>query len=74
MAFTLFLISGLTAINATSVGVLSPWGQARFHTSHEGFALTLSLYLIAVAFTPLVLAPMSELFGRNSIYFVSCSM
>ncbi|KAL1410759.1 hypothetical protein Q8F55_001701 [Vanrija albida] len=67
---TLF-ITLLTAGNATSVGIMATWGVDWFHTTQTGFMLSLTMYLGALAITPLVLAPMSELFGRNPIYQVT---
>ncbi|BEI96699.1 hypothetical protein CcaverHIS631_0202880 [Cutaneotrichosporon cavernicola] len=67
----LYYLVALTAINATSVGVMAPWGVPWFNTTYVGYALSVFMYLFGIAITPLVLAPMSELFGRNVIYQVT---
>ncbi|TXT06467.1 uncharacterized protein COLE_05798 [Cutaneotrichosporon oleaginosum] len=67
----LYYLVALTAINATSVGVMAPWGVPWFKTTYVGYALSVFMYLFGIAITPLVLAPMSELFGRNIIYQVT---
>lgn len=50
------------------MGVIATWAIPWFHTDQVGFMLSLLVYLMAVAWTPLILAPLSELFGRNQIY------
>ncbi|KAL7419186.1 hypothetical protein Q5752_006023 [Cryptotrichosporon argae] len=65
------LITALTAGNATSTAPLAAWGPAWLHVEREAFEGGLAAYLTAIAVTPLVLAPMSELFGRNAIYQVT---
>jgi hypothetical protein len=70
----LYYLVALTAVNATSVGVMAPWGVPWFNTTHVGYALSVFMYLFGIAITPLVLAPMSELFGRNVIYQVTTLM
>lgn len=67
-------ITALTAMNATTVGIMATWGVEWFDTTYTGFELSLTMYLGALAITPLVLAPMSELFGRNAIYQVTSVM
>ncbi|WOO81607.1 Efflux pump radE [Vanrija pseudolonga] len=64
-------ITALTAMNATSVGIMATWGVQWFDTTYTGFELSLTMYLGALSITPLILAPMSELFGRNAIYQVT---
>lgn len=59
---------------ASSVGIMAHWGPEWFHTSHTGYMLSITTYLVAIAFTPLVLAPLSEVFGRNVIYQVTSVM
>lgn len=67
-------ISALTAINATSMSIMSIWGPAWFGCSREMFILGLTIYNLSVAVTPLILAPLSEHLGRNEIYQVTCFM
>ncbi|TXT15772.1 hypothetical protein VHUM_00275 [Vanrija humicola] len=64
-------ITALTAMNATTVGIMATWGVEWFDTTYTGFELSLTMYLGSLAITPLILAPMSELFGRNPIYQVT---
>ncbi|KAK3059584.1 hypothetical protein LTS18_010497, partial [Coniosporium uncinatum] len=40
-----------------------------FHTSQEVVTLGLSLFVLGFALGPLIFAPMSELFGRQYLYF-----
>ncbi|KAL1410927.1 hypothetical protein Q8F55_001870 [Vanrija albida] len=70
LAVALF-ISFLSTVMASSVGIMAHWGPEWFRTSHTGYMLSITTYLLAIAFTPLVLAPTSEMFGRNAIYQVT---
>lgn len=74
IVFCVCYLTALTAVSATSIGVMAEWGAGWFHTDTEGFTLGLFMYLMAIAWTPLVLAPMSEIFGRNGIYHVTTLM
>ncbi|ORY29132.1 major facilitator superfamily domain-containing protein [Naematelia encephala] len=65
------LITTLTAANATSTAILAEWGPERFNCSREQYILSSTVFLITVAFTPLVLAPLSEVFGRMWIYQIT---
>lgn len=58
-------------MNATSPGVAAEWGIPWFNTTNLGWSLGSFMFLFAVAITPLILAPMSEMFGRNIIYQVT---
>ena len=49
-----------TALNCTSVAIMTTWGPERFGVSREAFVLTFSVLLLAISFTPMVLAPLSE--------------
>lgn len=71
VAATTCYLCALTAVNATSPGVLWHLGMERWNVGHESWALGLFVYLLSIAVTPLVLAPMSELFGRSDIYHVT---
>lgn len=69
--FSVCYLTVMTAINATSTGVIAEWGMPWFHTDSVGFMMGLFMYIMAIAWTPLVLAPMSEMFGRTWIYHIS---
>ncbi|WRT68828.1 uncharacterized protein IL334_005808 [Kwoniella shivajii] len=59
------------AASLVSVGILSTWGTEYFHVSREMFILQLTLPMLSIAFTPMALAPLSEVVGRNVIYQVT---
>ncbi|CAD6929768.1 unnamed protein product [Tilletia controversa] len=59
--------TGMTAINATAYSGAEEGVMAEFNTSHEIFVLGNALYFIFIALTPLLLAPLSEVYGRNRI-------
>ncbi|KAK0533367.1 hypothetical protein OC834_002265 [Tilletia horrida] len=63
----------MTAINATAYSAAEEGVMADFGTSHEIFVLGNALYFIFIAFTPLLLAPLSEVYGRNRILIVSAA-
>ncbi|GMK56290.1 hypothetical protein CspeluHIS016_0301300 [Cutaneotrichosporon spelunceum] len=65
------LITITTIANATSQSIMATWGPDWFHCSRLTFILGLCLYNLAVAVTPMFLAPLSEHLGRNVIYQVS---
>ena len=47
-------------------------GLARdLHTVHEVTILSISLYVLGLGMGPLVMGPLSELYGRNIIYRTS---
>lgn len=60
-----------TIANATSQSIMATWGPEWFDCDRLTFMLGLSMYNIAVAVTPMFLAPLSEHLGRNIIYQVS---
>lgn len=64
----------LAAINATSIALLNPVGSRYFGVASETFTLGLTVHMIAIGVTPLVLAPLSELFGRNVIFQTSAAL
>ncbi|TXT05083.1 hypothetical protein VHUM_03903 [Vanrija humicola] len=66
-AYVLFL----TAIMATSVGVMTPAGSRWFGVSGTAFQLTLTAYMVPMALFSLVFAPLSEAFGRAGVYRVA---
>jgi len=43
----------------------------RFHVSHTSAMLPLSLYVIGLAFGPMIAAPLSETYGRRIVYRLS---
>ncbi|PHH59265.1 hypothetical protein CDD81_3522 [Ophiocordyceps australis] len=42
-----------------------------FHVSHEAAALTITLFLLGYCAGPLIFAPLSELYGRRWIFYLS---
>lgn len=58
----------LSSVSATSVGVMSEWGTVWFGVSPLEYEITLTIYLVPMALASLVLAPLSELYGRRFIY------
>ncbi len=46
---------------------MATWGPARFNVSREAFELTFSVMLVTISFTPMVLAPLSELVGKSRL-------
>ncbi|KAE8259426.1 hypothetical protein A4X13_0g1021 [Tilletia indica] len=66
--------TGMTAINATAYSGAEEGVTAQFNTSHEIFVLGNALYFIFIAFTPLLLAPLSEVYGRNRILIGSATI
>ena len=45
--------------------------MAKFHVSREVAVLPLSLYTLGFTIGPVLAAPLSELYGRRSIYWTS---
>ncbi|KAK1922845.1 major facilitator superfamily domain-containing protein [Papiliotrema laurentii] len=68
---TLLTTTTITAANCTHVAIVNPAGQERFGVDRDHFTLAITLLLIAIAFAPLFLAPLSETLGRNVIYQVT---
>ncbi|KAL9939187.1 hypothetical protein V8E36_002000 [Tilletia maclaganii] len=66
--------TAMTAINATAYSAAEEGVMAQFEISHEIFVLGNALYFILIAFTPLVLAPLSEVYGRNRILIASATI
>ncbi|ORX38933.1 major facilitator superfamily domain-containing protein [Kockovaella imperatae] len=69
--WTVLILSSLTALNVTSVAPMSHFGPAWFDTSRELFLLSLTVTMIAISLTPMILAPLSEVYGRNWIYQIT---
>jgi MFS family permease len=66
------MFAAATAINGTGYNSMQKQMTADFSISQSVFLLGNVLYLsIGVAFTPLLLAPLSEIFGRLPIFLVS---
>jgi hypothetical protein len=57
---TLLTTTTITAANCTHVAIVNPAGQERFGVDRDHFTLAITLLLIAIAFAPLFLAPLSE--------------
>jgi hypothetical protein len=55
-----------TAINCTSTTVMATWGTEWFGVSRIQYILSFSIMMWSVSFTPMILAPISEV--------VSCVM
>jgi MFS family permease len=64
-------ITALTALNSTGMSIMTTWGTDWFGTSRVHFIAGLTLYNVASSIAPLLLAPLSEHFGRNGIYQIS---
>ncbi|CAK9782640.1 MFS general substrate transporter [Cutaneotrichosporon oleaginosum] len=64
-------ITALTALNSTGMSIMTTWGTAWFGTTRVHFIAGLTLYNVASSIAPLLLAPLSEHFGRNGIYQIS---
>ncbi|KAI0773812.1 MFS transporter [Fomes fomentarius] len=65
-------LSSLCATFASSVAAFTETGLAEdLHTSHEVTILSISLYVLGLGIGPLVVGPLSELYGRNIIYRTS---
>lgn len=71
MVLVACLLTALTALNSTGMSIMTTWGPDWFHTTRYHFIGGLTLYNVASSATPLVLAPLSEHFGRNGIYQIS---
>ncbi|KAG6377998.1 major facilitator superfamily domain-containing protein [Boletus reticuloceps] len=57
---------------ASSVAAFTEAGSAQtFHTSHEVTILGVSLYVSGLGAGPLLVGPLSEVYGRNIIYRIS---
>ncbi|KAK0551396.1 hypothetical protein OC845_002203 [Tilletia horrida] len=63
--------TGMTAVNATAYSAAEDGVIAQFSTNHEIFTLGNAMYFVLIAFTPLALAPLSEVYGRNRILIAS---
>ncbi|WVR09225.1 hypothetical protein IAU60_006289 [Kwoniella sp. DSM 27419] len=64
-------ITFVCTVSLSSTSVLAIWGTEYFGVSRTIFLLEITLPLISIAFAPLLLAPLSEVFGRNLIYQVT---
>ncbi|KAH0834304.1 major facilitator superfamily domain-containing protein [Lanmaoa asiatica] len=57
---------------ASSVSAFTEAGSSQtFHVSHEVTVLGVSLFVCGLGFGPLLVGPLSEMYGRNIIYRVS---
>lgn len=63
----------IVAINMTSYPFMTSAGVALFDTTPLIYHLGNTSYLLAVAFVPMVLAPMSETLGRKYIYLIAAA-
>lgn len=70
-----FFFACSTAINGTGFNSMQEQVMETFNISQTVFLLGNLLYLsIGVAFTPLLLAPLSEIFGRQPIFMSSAAI
>lgn len=60
----------LTCVAAGGISSGSSAIASQFHVSGEVTTLALSLYILGFAFGPLLLAPLSEYYGRSPVYLV----
>lgn len=70
---TLF-VNSLNILTCWSAGAISSGStqiEEEFGVSSEIAVLSLSLYVLGFAFGPMLLAPLSEYFGRKPVYIVS---
>lgn len=58
--WTAVFITTLSAANCTSTAIMAVWGPEHFGTDREGYLLSLTVLLLSISFTPMVLAPLSE--------------
>jgi MFS family permease len=56
------------------MSIMTTWGTDWFGTSRVHFIAGLTLYNVASSIAQLLLAPLSEHFGRNGIYQISSIM
>jgi len=61
MIITSCFITFCAAANIGAVSTMAKWGTERFGVTREEFILTLTIPMIGIAFTPMALAPLSEL-------------
>ncbi|CED83908.1 Synaptic vesicle transporter SVOP and related transporters (major facilitator superfamily) [Phaffia rhodozyma] len=64
-------ITSLTAFNATAYSLAFSDAQTKLGVSKVTWTIGNTLFLVGISFTPLFLAPYSELIGRNKIYLVT---
>ncbi|CAK7220599.1 hypothetical protein SBRCBS47491_004243 [Sporothrix bragantina] len=73
-ALNCVLISALTFITPLASSIFAPGVpalMAEFHSnSNELAAFVVSVYVLGFAFGPLLIAPLSEIYGRNIVYHV----
>ena len=70
--FTACLITLLTAINCTSTAIISNWGIDYFGVSREQFLVSQTVLMVTIAFTPMLLAPISEAVSLDPSVTVRC--
>ncbi|GFF48771.1 uncharacterized transporter C794.04c [Aspergillus lentulus] len=72
-----FFVSMLNVLTCWCAGGISSGATGiaeEFHVSSEVTTLCLSLYVLGFAIGPVLLAPLSEYFGRQPVYVVSWSL
>ncbi|EPQ30522.1 uncharacterized protein PFL1_02048 [Pseudozyma flocculosa PF-1] len=71
LAMTCFFFTTCTAFNATGYPIAAPAVVEALDTTTTLYLLGNTLHLIAVAVTPMILAPASEVYGRRPIFLVA---
>ncbi|KAN0064882.1 hypothetical protein ACQY0O_001939 [Thecaphora frezii] len=66
-----FFFTGCTTFNATGYSSAADAVVHDLHTTSLLYLLGNLLHLVAIAYTPMVLAPTSEVFGRRPIFVIS---
>ncbi|KUJ21872.1 MFS general substrate transporter [Mollisia scopiformis] len=66
-SLSMFVVTYASSVYASGIGGV----MQRFEVSEEVATLGLSLYVLGFAVGPLIWAPLSEVYGRKSIYVVS---
>ena len=54
------MITLLTAVNCTSGAIISTWGTEYFGVNRTEFMASQTILMMTIAFTPMLLAPVSE--------------
>ncbi|SPO25312.1 related to TPO1 - Vacuolar polyamine-H+ antiporter [Ustilago trichophora] len=66
-----FLFTACTAFNGCGYPSASQMAARDLHTTQLIYLVGNTVFLLAVSITPLVLAPLSEVYGRNPIYLIA---
>lgn len=66
-----FLFTACTAFNGCGYPSASEMAARDLHTTQLIYLVGNTVFLLSVSITPLVLAPLSEVYGRNPIYLIA---